>query len=63
MRLTLDGITIDVSEADANFYLRCGYKKVEKQGKGGSASTDKAINKNMKTQPDKPPEVEKDGET
>lgn len=29
MRLTLDGITIDVSDADAAFYLRAGYRKVD----------------------------------
>lgn len=29
MKLTLNGITIDViSEADIAYYLRCGYKKV-----------------------------------
>jgi hypothetical protein len=29
VKLTLDGITIDVSENDASFYLRAGYKKVK----------------------------------
>jgi hypothetical protein len=29
MKLSLDGITIEVSEMDANFYLRCGYKEVK----------------------------------
>lgn len=29
MKLALDGITIDVSENDASFYLRAGFKKVK----------------------------------
>lgn len=29
MKLSLDGITIEVSEMDANFYLRCGYKEAK----------------------------------